>query len=319
MYYMEMPSSRFAPALIEYRGEDSDFDNLMNVPIRRFGSMAGLVLDVREPARYIVTDPRFTLPVDFLFFPRGGTTLLVGFHGAENRAAADLPKFQFVRSFLTREESLLFISDSTLLQGTKINIGWLAGNKETPLAELMSEVVRRAGEALGVRETILAGHSAGGYSAIIVGARVPNSRAISVSGQSVVARYEPWTVKNLHLEAFPECSTQTEMVERYAARLDLRVALKERLASSSFSYFGNVRDQSTFGTLPHFPLLAESFGLTAAGGLTNHGDAFIATDWGSPDDTGHALPGSMLPFIQMVLGERPSLSIPCPVNPRWDR
>lgn len=314
-----MNSARSAPLLTEYRGQHSDFDDLMNVPIRRFSSMADLVFDLSSPARYIVRDPQYTLPVDLLFFPRNRSTLLVGFHGAENRAKADFPKFQFVRSFLTRTESLLFVSDSTLLQGEKINIGWLAGNRDTPLAALISEAVRRAGEALGVAETILAGHSAGGFSAILVGSQVPNSRAISISGQSVATRYEPWTVKNLHMEAFPECVSQDEMAERYEARLDLRVALQERLPSSSFSYFGNVRDQSTFGRLPHFPLLAEAFELPEGGGRTENGDAFIATDWGSPDDTGHALPGSILPFIQLVLGEKVSQEIKCPVDPKWHR
>lgn len=319
VYDEGMHSVSPAPTILEYRGQDSDFDDLMNVPIRRFSSMDDLLFDLSSPARYIVADPQYTLPVDVLFYPRDKSRLLVGFHGAENRAAANFPKFQFVRSFLSRKESLLFVSDSTLLQGEKINIGWLAGNKSTPLASLISAVVRRAGEALGVSETVLAGHSAGGYSAILVGSQVPNSRAISVSGQSVVERYEPWTVRNLHLEAFPECSSQAEMVDTYPTRLDLRVALRHRLPSSSFSYFGNVRDKSTFSSLPHFPLLAESFGLTPAGGLTAHGDAFIATDWGTSDDTGHALPGSILPFIQLVLDEEPTLSIPCTTDPRWRR
>lgn len=317
LYDVVMQNVAVPKALVAYRSQDSDFDDLMNVPIRRFTSLDDLAFDLSAPARYVVVDPQYSLPLDVLFYPRDSSTLLVGFHGAENRAAADFPKFQFVRSFLTRKESLLFISDSTLLQGSKINIGWLAGNKETPLAALMSEVVRRAGKTLGVERTILAGHSAGGYSAILVGSQVPNSRAISVSGQSVVERYEPWTVANLHREAFPECSSVNEMVERFSHRLDLRVALTKRLATASFTYFGNVRDKSTFDTLPHFPLLAESFGLDAAGGRTPQGDAFIATDWGSRENTGHALPGSMLPFVQLVLGEAPSLPIQCPVDPRW--
>ncbi|WP_210100568.1 hypothetical protein [Paeniglutamicibacter antarcticus] len=241
----------------------------------------------------------------------------MGFHGAENRAKADFPKFQFVSSFKTRGESLLFVSDSTLLQGEKINIGWLAGNKSTPLSRLISKVVRRAGEALEVQQTVLVGHSAGGYSAILVGSQVPNSRAISVSGQTVVDRYEPWTIKNLLAEAFPDCSSREEMMERYAARLDLREALKYRLLSSSFTYFGNMRDQSTFGKLPHFPLLADWFGLGAAGGITTHGDSLIATDWGTLEDTGHALPGTILPFVEMVLGETPSLDIKHSFDPRW--
>lgn len=319
MYDLGMQQASQFETFVRYRGENSDFDELMQVPIRRFNSVDDLVFDLAEPARYIVLDPQYTLPVDVLFYPRDEGRLLVGFHGAENRAAADFPKFQFVTSFLSRSESLLFVSDSTLLQGAKINIGWLAGNKDTPLASIISEVVRKAGESIGVKETILAGHSAGGYSAILVGSQVPNSHAISVSGQSVVARYEPWTVRNLHLEAFPECSSQEEMESRYSGRLDLRVALRHRLPTSSFSYFGNLRDASTFGALPHFPLLAGSFGMGVGGGTTTQGDSFIATTWGSADTSGHALPGSILPFVEAALGEASSNPIVCPVDPRPQR
>lgn len=306
-----------ATLLTEYRGQYSDFDDLMNVPIRRFSSMEDLDFDLSSPARYIILDPRHTLPVDLLFIPRDSKRLLVGFHGAENRAACDFPKFQFAQSFQRRSDSLLFVFDSTLLQGDKINIGWLAGNKDTPLAELVSDAVRRAGEALNVEQTVLAGHSAGGYSAILVGSKVPNSRAISVNGQSVVERYSQWTVNNLLRFAFPECGTQEEMSEQYKARLDLRVALRDRLPSSSFTYFGNRLDPATFSKFPHFPLLAEAFGLDESGGHTDHGDAFVVSEWGSAGDPGHALPGTIMPFIQLALGETPSMNLPCSVDPCW--
>lgn len=314
-----MPLVESSTPLVEYRGQFSDFDDLMNVPIYRFHNMDELSFDTSTTARYIVLDPQFSLPLDLLFIPRGGKRLLVGFHGAENRAKADFPKFQFVRSFMTRTESLLFVSDTTLLQGDKINIGWLAGNQRTPLADLVGEAVRRAGSALKVDETVLVGHSAGGYSAILVGSQVPNSRAISVNGQSVVERYDQWTVKNLLKYAFPECSTQNEMVTRFAARLDLRVALAHRNSSSSFTYFGNRRDKATFDVLPHFPLLADSFGLDKEGGRTARGDAFVAGDWGTEADTGHALPGSILPFIHLTLGEDESIDILPSCDPTWDR
>ena len=101
------------------------------------------MFDVSGPARYIVEDPRHSLPLDVLFIPRPGSKskrLLVGLHGAEGRATANLPKFQFVKSFTKRDESLLFIADSTLLQGEKINIGWYAGNSDTPLQILAAQL-----------------------------------------------------------------------------------------------------------------------------------------------------------------------------------
>lgn len=315
---MPMRISEPKNALASYRGKDSDWDDLLGVPIRRFKTMEQLEFDASSPARYIVQDDNSSLPIDLLFYPRDSDRLLVGFHGAEDRKFADFPKFQFVRSFLTRKESLLFISDSTLLQGEKINIGWCAGNARTPLATLLSRAVRKAGSTLGVRQTVLAGHSAGGFSAVLVGSRVPNSRAISVNGQSIVSRYEPWAVKNLLTEAFPECSSIEEMMSRYSKRLDLRAALRDRLNSSSFTYFGNAGDKSTFGEMNHYPLLAKSLGVEEKYGRTRRGDSFVLGSWGTPEDGGHALPGTILPFIELVLGEDPSKEILHTGEPAWD-
>lgn len=313
-----MQLTESATPLVPYRGQDSDYDELMNVPIRRFSRFEDLEFSTTEPARYLIVDPRYSLPIDMLFYPRSADRLIVGFHGPENRATSNFPKFQFVRSFLSRKESLLFISDSTLLQGEKINIGWSAGNERTPLADLFSSAVRSAGDALSIQETLLVGHSAGGFSAIKVGSQVPNSRAVSVNGQSVVGRYHPWTVDNLHKYAFPECTTQAEMLERYPDRLDLRTVLESRVDSSSFTYFGNPNDTASFGPLPHFPLLAEAFSLDSNGGVTDRGDAFVPAMWGE-DGGRHALPGTILPFIELVLGEKPSREILHAVSPIWDR
>jgi pimeloyl-ACP methyl ester carboxylesterase len=229
-----------------------------------------------------------------------------------------LPKFQFVRSFSTREDSLLFVSDSTILQGDKITLGWLAGNKDTPLAQLVTDSVNRARQQAKVNETVLAGHSAGGFAAILVGSQVPNSRAVSVNGQTVVDRFWFWTVKNLNKYAFPECESPQAMMEQYVDRLDLRVALQNRLSTSSFTYFGNHRDPATFGDMPHFELLAEVLGLDAQGGRTLNGDAFVVADWNKEGASPHALPGSMMPFLILTLDEgQPSVPVEYTVDPRW--
>lgn len=313
--------SLFIPVdtIVPYRGQDSDYDHLMNVPIRRFHSVDDLTFDMMEPTRYLLEDPRFSLPLDLLFIPRKGSRrLLVAFHGAESRAAADLPKFQFVRSFTTRKDSMLFVSDSTLLQGNKITLGWLAGNKDTPLAQLVADSVNRARQQADITETVLAGHSAGGFAAILVGCQVPNSRAVSVNGQTVVDRFWPWTVKNLNKFAFPECESPVVMMTQYADRLDLREALQNRLETSSFTYFGNRRDPATFDNMPHFELLAEDLGLDAEGGRTSRGDAFVVADWGKEGSSPHALPGSMIPFLTLTLEERQSsVPIKYTVDPRW--
>lgn len=308
--------------LVEYRGQHSDHDDLMDLPIQRFTSLEELEFDTDAPKRYIITDKRYSLPLDMVYYPRPDSDrLLVGLHGAEGRSTANLPKFQFVRSFTRRSESLLFIADSTLLQGEKINIGWYAGNQNTPLARLAADAVIHAGKATNVKETILIGHSAGGFGAVYIGSMVPNSRAISVNGQTVVERYQPWTVRNLREFAFPECETIEEMMSKYQERLDLRVALNNRVATSTFTHFANRSDDASFSeSMPHFPLLRDHFGLPEEGGITEHGDALVACDWHLEGISGHAMPGTAIPFLTLVLDEgESSVPIHHTVDPRWHR
>lgn len=307
--------------LLAYRGHDVDYDDLMDVPIKRFQTTDQLTFDMASSARYIVEDPRYSLPLDVLFVPRQKSDrLLVGFHGAEDRKSVTLPKFQFVRSFMTRGESLLFISDSTLLQHENLKISWHVGNSQTPLASALSEVVTRAALDADVDETLLIGHSAGGFSAVLVGSQVPNSRAISINGQSVIANHHPWSIKALHDNIFTDCDTLNDMFDRYASRLDLRIALKTRIESSSFTIFGNKGDRSLFGRYAHFTNLANEFGLDAEGGITQHGDAFIPADWGSIGGSAHPLPGSIMPFVRLVLGEKePTVAFEYSVDPTWHK
>lgn len=308
--------------MIPYRAQSADIgrDDLYDVPISRYTSIAEINFDLEQPRRYIITPSEPSLPLDFLLIPRRHSRLLVGFHGAENRTASDLPKFQFTRSLGAREESALFLSDSTLLLHEKIHIGWHIGNKQTPLANQYSEVVKAAGKALAVDETVLVGHSAGGFSAILVGAHVPNSRAISINGQSVVTEYEPWTVTRIMDSVLIDAKSHTELLGLYGDRLDLRVALHSRLASSSFTYFAHVDDQATMGRLPHFALLAKHFGVNPTdGGRTLHGDAFVPCRWTTSNPSAHALPGTVIPFVDLVVRGQATMDLGNLVDPTWQR
>lgn len=308
--------------LVEYRGQHSDHDELMDLPIQRFASFEELVFETSTPKRYIINDARYSLPLDMAYFPRlDSDRLLVGLHGAETRTSANLPKYQFVRSFLPRSESLLFIADSTLLQGDTINIGWYAGNADTPLARLAADAVIAAGTTTNVRETVLLGHSAGGFGAVAIGAMVPNSRAISVNGQTVVDHYHPWTARNLREFAFPDCGSVEEMMDKYRDRLDLRVVLENRLSSSTFTHFANRSDDASFSeSMPNFPVIRDYFGLPEEGGVTAQGDSLVPCAWHLEGISGHAMPGTAIPFLDLVLDEgEPTVPIAHTVDPRWHR
>lgn len=319
-----MPVRPRMSSSVPYRSSrDADHDDRHDVPIYAFDSLAELEFTTEHSARYSVWDPRLSLPIDVLLHPRGRTRLLVGLHGAEAPSQADFPKFQFERSFLQREESSLFLSDPTVLQGEGMSLGWMAGNSDFHAAAVLAEVVRKAAATLDVEETVLVGHSAGGFGAVMIGSMVPHSRAISVNGQSVVDRYDTYTVDALRKNAFPEFSSNAEMMTAYPERLDLRTALGQRSPSSSFTFFSHPLDDSSFSRLPHFPLLAEHFGFDGhVGGITEHGDALVPITWAidpAKNPSAHALPGTIIPFIDLVLGAQPRMELDLTVDPRWHR
>lgn len=67
---LTMQVSEQGGRLLPYRGQHDDYDELMGVPIRRFSSLDSVTFDTVEPARYLVDDPLYTLPIDMLFIPR---------------------------------------------------------------------------------------------------------------------------------------------------------------------------------------------------------------------------------------------------------
>jgi hypothetical protein len=72
--------------------------------------------------------------------------------------------------------------------------------------------------------------------------------------------------------------------------------------------------------MPHFPIMREFFGLPEEGGITPHGDSIVACDWHLEGISGHAMPGTAMPFINLVLGDgEPSVPIHHSVDPRWIR
>lgn len=325
--YREAPST-VSPYRVNFRGSNlsMEIDEIADAPIYRFESLEEVpwqsfaqATDTRH--RIIIQGRGRPLPLDVLYIPRESRRLLIGLHGAEQQTKASLPKFQFVRSFTTRSESLLFLSDSTLLLDRKLSIAWMAGCPEFDVAKEYTRLINALNTATGVRETILVGHSAGGTAAVRIGSQIPNSRTIAVNGQFAAQYYEKWTVPALHRSAFPTEPSPESMLETYKNRLHLGDSLNTRLSSSSFTWFTHQGDKSSFGTMPNFPRLAEHMGVdTEQGGRTPAGDALVVCDW-KAEASKHALPGTVMPFISATLGEAYSqdISIIGGTDPRWYR
>lgn len=295
-----------------YRGCSADYDDLMKMPIRRFDSIHKLEIDPEISSRYIIQEHHYDLPVDFVYVPGRGNRLLVGFHGAEMRKIADLPKFQFVGSLRSRAESFVSFSDSTLLKNEKLSIGWYSGDSEFDLSHNIARVIRMIEKAQDFTKTVLMGHSAGGLAAVVIGMQVPNSHAISVNGQTVAGIHRPWVIKNLYNFAFSDLSSEDDMLERYPERFDIRKTSAVRSPGSTFTLFSHKDDPISFHEYPHFPLLSEFFDLGSEGGVSDFGDALVPCRWETKNPSAHALPGTVLPFLQAVLGEQ--VDIPLTYN-----
>lgn len=284
-------------------------DELYEARIYRYDDIESIEWDVfraqpEVPVRIILWEKSETIPVDFLFIPRDNTNLLVGLHGAEGRMQADLPKFQFVRSFLSqRRESLVFFSDSTLLLSDKLGLGWMVGNKHSHFLSRVTFILKELIKNCGYDQTTLVGHSGGGFTAMAIGSQISNSKAIAVNGQVLVGAHEPWTVKALQQQVFPEELLPESMISRYPQRMDLRKILEERIEDSRFFYFCHKNDPNTFSKYPHFKLLADYVDVPYTGGTTSVGDRLVLCNWKVIGESAHALPGTVIPFINFALGE----------------
>lgn len=295
----------------EFRGSEKSVkvDERTEAPIYRYEKISEVpwttfVQQPNQAVRIIVQSDENVLPLDVLYIPREHTRLLVGLHGAEFRNT-DLPKFQFVRSFVkTRKESLLFISDSTHLHKLgHIGICWYAGDPRTNISVLYAELINSLNEAIQTQETVLVGHSAGGTGAIKIGALIPNSRAISVNPQFAATLYHKWAVEGIKNYVYGNEKSVDDMLKNYPDRFSVRNSLMARHSSSKVYWFTHVDDGSSFGQYANFDAAIEHFEIdNKKGGWSKDGDLIISCNWAAPPNA-HALPGTIIPFIQIVLGE----------------
>lgn len=294
----------------EYRGSETDYkvDETVNARVYRYSTMDEIpwttfAQQPNLPVRIIVQSRENVLPLDVVYIPRDHNRLLVGIHGAEF-GNKNLPKFQFVRSFTNeRPESLLFLSDSTLLHHLgEIGIAWFAGDRGINITVAYVNLIRSLIRATGIQETVLAGHSAGGMVAIKMGASIPNSRAIAVNAQAAASLYHQWSIQPLVDHVFKAEADLASMYRNYPERFDLRHTLQKRYKDTSFSWFSHVDDTSSFDECPNFEAMRDFYNLDEYGGRTPNGDVIVAGKWATPP-LPHALPGTIIPFIAATLDE----------------
>lgn len=312
--------------IFKFRDSDRQItqDSRLGVPIYRYTKFNEVPWSTfaQQPGtmvRVIIQTHKEAVPLDLLYLPRNSNRLLVGLHGAELRNK-DLPKFQFVRSFMNqREESLLFIADSTHLYNLgNIGICWYSGSPGIDISIVYSNIIKLLISQTSIQKTVLVGHSAGGMGAIKIGSRIPSSRAIAVNAQFSALLYPSWAIKLLMDYVYMFDGSPTDFVEKYKDRFDLTYSLDNRANNSTISWFSHELDASSFGDYPNFARVCEYFGLGPEGGRTETGDVILSCRWDAPENP-HALPRSVIPFIEATLegSTEFDLKLSAEVDTRW--
>ncbi|MBG6190582.1 pimeloyl-ACP methyl ester carboxylesterase [Arthrobacter sp. CAN_A212] len=131
------------------------------------------------------------IPLDFLVVNEKSDVLVVALHGATDRAKYKLPRFEWLNTVAGNGYSSLYFSDPTLKMkdASYFQLAWYAGWPEIDLNAIMAEVVRSAAAQLGSKHILVVGASGGGFAALQLAARLPDSIAVSLNGQTEISSY----------------------------------------------------------------------------------------------------------------------------------
>lgn len=140
-----------------------------------------------EPLTGISSIPYGAGTLDLQLIRRESSNLVVVFHAAANPAKTTLPVFVGHTITQELEASILLVSDPSLDFG--IPIGWFAGDERRQLQTDLAHTIRHVSEALGARNLILQGSSAGGFAALYFAHKFPGSLAVAVNPQTNIAAY----------------------------------------------------------------------------------------------------------------------------------
>lgn len=188
-----------------------------------------------------------------------------------------------------------------MLLSDKVGVTWYAGCPEFDPLSGYVEIIKKVVSDGGFKETVLVGHSSGGFAALVAGAQLENSLAIAVNAQVNVEIDWKWRTTVFQEALFPKCKSVAAMVDAYPERFDARELLKIRPDSSRFHYYVHEDDVSSRGECPQYEILSEFLGLEGDG-VTARGDAMVTCRWESRSP--HDMPGTALPVLEMSLGEK---------------
>lgn len=224
---------------------ETAWDERNSVEIRRLDSACDIDHNASEPYEVVIST-RSGGPLDIvaLYAPRQSKTLIVGLHGSLQRSKYQLPRFEWRRTLDNLDAGILLIADTTLELAENIPLGWYIGTKEQNLTDEIAAAVKQVAADGGYEHIVLAGSSGGGFAAMAISHRLPNSLAVSFSPQTRVADYIPWVHKVLVKGAFPDYATIDAVEAEFPTRVNLRRLYADPDVPNYVRYVQNSNDTS---------------------------------------------------------------------------
>lgn len=308
--------------------ENIFYNERYSAPIYRSSSIADIPwseFELDAPVHISIRRDAQSLPLEALYIPRDHSNLLVALHGGLEKRDANQPYFQYVWSFKSRPESLLFIFDSTLYLDPDLYSSYYIGTPDQDLVAEYAALINSLRAAAGLDRTLLCGHSSGGTGALKIGSRIANSRAIVGNPMLADTRFAPRHLERTRELVFPESNTTDDFYRDFSERIFLSPWLESRVAGSTFSWFVHTEDISMTTNFTAKRASSE-LGLDVnTGGNTAAGDALVVCNWDYPRSS-HMLPFvtkterySFLPFVERTLDEKSEfqLKILAGTDPVW--
>lgn len=125
--------------------------------------------------------------LDALLINKESDTLVVSLHGALNRQRFTLPRYERLKTLLEYPFSSLYFTDPTLYLDDQLQLGWYTGWRDQDVQSQIANWIIAAKKAVSANKVIISGSSGGGFGALQVSAKVPDSLAV-VFNPSVYVR-----------------------------------------------------------------------------------------------------------------------------------